>query len=259
MAVRLWKTNLVLEDLARQIRRKMWPKWGISWGLIDVWQSEWSVVCWLRIAKPSTKFCSSNWACRKFVPSWSQKFSPMNRRKTEGMCAWTFLNASEMTKIFFKHVITGDETWILEYDPDAKRQSSEWHTSNSPRPKTHKKVSSCQARDYGHLDAASRQCSLSHCHLRERIFGQKVFQCSRSHHTSLIWVRVISSFSQNSNSTSKVVILELWTTSKRSWQNSWGHFHMKTSSAATGSGSNVSGGVWLPKGTTLKGIRLIYR
>jgi len=33
---------------------------------------------------------------------------------------------------------------------------------------------------------------------------------------------------------------------------------MKTSSTATGSGSNVSGGVWLPKGTTLKGIMLIY-
>ena len=29
----------------------------------------------------------SNWRCRKFVPSWSQKFSPMNRRKTKGMCA----------------------------------------------------------------------------------------------------------------------------------------------------------------------------
>ena len=42
----------------------------------------------------------SNWRCRKFVPSWSQKFSPMNRRKTEGMCAWTFLNASKMTSIF---------------------------------------------------------------------------------------------------------------------------------------------------------------
>jgi hypothetical protein len=40
-----------------------------------------------------------------------------------------------MTKFFFKHVITGDETWILEYDPDTKRQSLEWHTSNSPRPK----------------------------------------------------------------------------------------------------------------------------
>jgi len=34
---------------------------------------------------------------------------------------------------------------------------------------------------------------------------------------------------------------------------------MKTSSTATGSLSNVSGGVWFPKGTTLKGIMLIYR
>jgi len=69
MAVRVWKTSLVLEDLARQKRTKMWPKWGISWGPIDVWQSEWSVVCWIWIAKPSTKFCPSNWACRKFVSS----------------------------------------------------------------------------------------------------------------------------------------------------------------------------------------------
>jgi hypothetical protein len=40
---------------------------------------------------------------------------------------------------------------------------------------------------------------------------------------------------------------------------SGGHFYMKTSTTATGSGSNVSGGVWFPKGTTLKGIMLIYR
>ena len=37
------------------------------------------------------------------------------------------------------------------------------------------------------------------------------------------------------------------------------HFYMKTSSTATGSGSNVSGGVWFLKGTTLKGIMLFYR
>ena len=179
MAVRVWKTNLVVEDPARQKSTKMWPKWGISWGLIDVWQSEWSVVCWIWIAKPST---------------------------------------------------------------------------------TQKNGSSCPVRDCGHLDAASRQCSLSHCHLRERIFGQKMyFSGFAAHPTRLIWVRVTSSFSQNSNSTSKVVILELWTTSKRSRQTSWGHFYMKTSSTATGSGSNVSGDVWLPKGTTLKGIMLIYR
>ena len=45
-----------------------------------------------------------------------------------------------------------------------------------------------------------------------------------SHHTRLIWIRVTSSFSQNSNSPAKVVILELWTTFKRLWQTSWGHF-----------------------------------
>ena len=38
---------------------------------------------------------------------------------------------------------------------------------------TQKNVSSCPARDCGNLDAASRQRSLSHCHLRERIFGQE--------------------------------------------------------------------------------------
>ena len=36
---------------------------------------------------------------------------------------------------FLKNVITGDETWIFEYDPETKRQSKEWHTSASPRPK----------------------------------------------------------------------------------------------------------------------------
>ena len=105
MPVRVWKTNLVVEDLAHQKRRKMWPKWGISWGLIDVWQSEWPVVYWIWIAKLST---------------------------------------------------------------------------------TQKNCSSCPARDCGHLDAASRQCSLSHCHLRERMFGQKRY-FSGSAATILAW------------------------------------------------------------------------
>ena len=36
---------------------------------------------------------------------------------------------------FLNNVITGDKTWIFEYDPEKKRQSKEWHTSASPRPK----------------------------------------------------------------------------------------------------------------------------
>ena len=36
---------------------------------------------------------------------------------------------------FFSRVITGDESWILEYDPETKRQSREWCTAKSPHPK----------------------------------------------------------------------------------------------------------------------------
>jgi len=32
-------------------------------------------------------------------------------------------------------VITGDETWVCQYDPEKKRQSAQWKTANSPRPK----------------------------------------------------------------------------------------------------------------------------
>ena len=32
-------------------------------------------------------------------------------------------------------VITGDESWFLQYDPETKRQSLEWRSKGSPRPK----------------------------------------------------------------------------------------------------------------------------
>ena len=34
-----------------------------------------------------------------------------------------------------KRVVTGDESWIFEYDPLTKRQSLEWKSALSPRPK----------------------------------------------------------------------------------------------------------------------------
>jgi len=33
------------------------------------------------------------------------------------------------------HVITGDETWVYQYDPETKWHSAQWKTANSPRPK----------------------------------------------------------------------------------------------------------------------------
>ena len=101
-------------------------------------------------------------------------------------------------------------------------------------------------------------CFLSHCHLHEQIFDQKGYS-SGSTVPILAWSESVwlLSFPKTQIPPQRSSFMDLWTTSKRSWQTSWGHFHMKTSTTATGSWSNVSSGVWLPKGTTLKGIMLI--
>jgi [histone H3]-lysine36 N-dimethyltransferase SETMAR len=43
---------------------------------------------------------------------------------------------------FLSSIITGDETWVFGYDPETKRQSSQWKTPSSPRPKKARQVRS---------------------------------------------------------------------------------------------------------------------
>jgi len=45
------------------------------------------------------------------------------------------LDRLEREPEFFSRVITGDASWILQYDPETKHQIWEWHTANFPRPK----------------------------------------------------------------------------------------------------------------------------
>jgi len=40
-----------------------------------------------------------------------------------------------LSQICLHKVITGDESWVLDNNPDIKRQREEWHTKSSPRPK----------------------------------------------------------------------------------------------------------------------------
>ena len=42
---------------------------------------------------------------------------------------------------FISSIITGDETWVYGYDLEAKQQSSQWKSPNSPQPKK-----ACQVR-----------------------------------------------------------------------------------------------------------------
>ena len=69
--------------------------------------------------------------CAKMVPKNLTIEQKANRRD---VCLH-LLDRLEREPEFFRRVITGDELWILEYDPETKAQSRGWHTANSPRPK----------------------------------------------------------------------------------------------------------------------------
>jgi hypothetical protein len=43
---------------------------------------------------------------------------------------------------FLKTVITGDEMWVYEYDPEPKVQSSQWKHSSPPKPKKAQRMQS---------------------------------------------------------------------------------------------------------------------
>jgi len=69
--------------------------------------------------------------CAKIVPK-NLTIKQKDNRKDVGL---HLLERIQSDRNFLKNVITGDVTWIFEYDPETKRQSKEWHTSASPCPK----------------------------------------------------------------------------------------------------------------------------
>jgi len=66
--------------------------------------------------------------CAKMVPKELTE-EPKQRRTT------TCQDLLERQDGILGRVITCDETWIYQYDPETKRQSARWKTANSPRPK----------------------------------------------------------------------------------------------------------------------------
>ena len=67
--------------------------------------------------------------CDKMVPKILTTEQTANRRDV----FLDLLDRLEREPEFFNRVITGDESWILDYDPETKCQSREWHTTKSPR------------------------------------------------------------------------------------------------------------------------------
>ncbi|UYV72446.1 hypothetical protein LAZ67_9003181 [Cordylochernes scorpioides] len=69
--------------------------------------------------------------CAKLVP----KVLTQDQKELRVFRCQELLDLIENQPDFLNSVVTGDESWMFEYDPESKRQSCAWHTKSSPRPK----------------------------------------------------------------------------------------------------------------------------
>ena len=66
--------------------------------------------------------------CAKMVP---KILSEYQRQRRFTVCQ-DITERLEAEPDLLNSVIAGDETWVFEYDPEAKRQSREWKSYGSP-------------------------------------------------------------------------------------------------------------------------------
>ena len=69
--------------------------------------------------------------CAKMVP---KLLRPDQKERRKELCA-DILQQIYADPDLLKKVVTCDETWIFQYDPETKRQSMHWKTPSSPRMK----------------------------------------------------------------------------------------------------------------------------
>jgi len=69
--------------------------------------------------------------CARFV---SHSLTPEQREDRVTSCQ-DIIAMADADKNFFNKIIKGDEIWCFAYDPETKRQNSEWVGETSPRPK----------------------------------------------------------------------------------------------------------------------------
>lgn len=69
--------------------------------------------------------------CAKMVP---RLLTDDQKTRRVNTCKDVLDQLENNTKLL-ENVITGDESWVFQYDPETKRQSLQWKTPSSPRPK----------------------------------------------------------------------------------------------------------------------------
>ena len=73
---------------------------------------------------------------RKVSARWVPRLLTDEQKARRVECSMEFVNRYEKEgDQFLNNIITMDETWIWEYDPETKAESSVWKTPRSPPPK----------------------------------------------------------------------------------------------------------------------------
>jgi len=55
------------------------------------------------------------------------------QKRDRVVIAKDMISKAESDPTFIKRIITGDETWVYEYDTQSRHQANEWKASNEPR------------------------------------------------------------------------------------------------------------------------------
>jgi len=67
--------------------------------------------------------------CSKFVPHFLTDEQKLMRLES----SLELMQSVDKQPKFLEAIVTGDETWCFQYDPECKRQSMEWRSKSSPR------------------------------------------------------------------------------------------------------------------------------
>lgn len=71
------------------------------------------------------------WVSARLVPKELNFFQKEHRKRV----AEDMISQVSNDPTFIRRIITGDETWVYEYDMETSQQSSEWRFENEPKPK----------------------------------------------------------------------------------------------------------------------------
>lgn len=82
------------------------------------------------------RILTENLHMKKVSARWVPRLLSDEQKARRVECSLEFLNRYEQEgDQFLDNIITMDETWLWEYDPETKAESSVWKTPNTPPPK----------------------------------------------------------------------------------------------------------------------------